>query len=416
MKNKEYITAIVDLIDASEDLIEYDYQDKEDQIFLSGALVNKINALVQSVNNTKLDVNNVIKLAIREAFELSSSDVIISKNGFIFIKLIDESTIKEMSDSELQTVANRYNGFDEKELKEFYDEFFEDIKNEFFIPSIAEDFVDKYFIEEEISNSLYEKNVFSYIQLLILDSLGSQYDDNDDGFFKGFAGYIFRIHFKEVFENIADIILEEIASGNKYLIDFLGYYSAEVVVMNGYKYQVPVLESSSGLRWHVVTMLSIAKVYTETRASIDPLEDKIEDIQSKARELYINGASPIKYQSAIIKKRSTIGIDIKESSEKLNRYIASLGYRKEEIYRSRLKKEIQFLEVKIAKLRASDLKFSEKLLDTRIIKKYTKYQADLASMQKQLLSRKKILKQNKDSFESMKDSLAKALIQKKRLL
>lgn len=416
MKNNEYITLIVDLIDENEDLIEYDYQGKEDQIFLASALVNKINALVQSINDTNLDVNNVIKLAIREAFELSSSDVIINKNGFIFIKLIDESTIKEMSDSELLTIANRYNGFDEEELKEFYDEFFEDIENEFFIPSIAEDFVDKYFIEEEISNSLYEKNVFSYIQLLILDSLGSQFDDNDDGFFKGFAGYVFRIHFKEVFENIADIILEEIASGNKYLIEFLSYYSAEIVVANGHKYQVPVLESSNGLRWHVVSMLSIAKVYTETRASIYPLEEKIEDIEHDTMELYINDISPIKYQSAIIKKRSIIGVDIKESNEKLNRYVASLGYRKEEIYKVRLKKEIQFLEVKIAKLRVNDLKLSEQLLDSRIVKKYTKLQADLASMKKQLLSRKKIIKQNQESFESMKGSLAKALIQKKKLL
>lgn len=415
MNNKEYITAIVDLIDENEDLIEYDYQDKEDQIFLQGSLVDKINALVQEIVTNVKDANNVIKIAIREAFELTKNDVIISKNGFIFIKLIDESTIKEISDSELQTVANRYNGFDEKELKEFYDEFFEDIENEFFIPSIAEDFVDKYFIKEAISNTLYEKNVFAYIQLLILDSLGSQYDDND-GFFKGFSGYVFRIHFKEVFENIADIILEEIASGNKYLIEFLEYYSADVVVLNGHKYQVPVLESSSGLRWHVVSMLSIAKVYTETRASIYPLEEKIEDVESQTRELYVNDVSPIKYQSAVIKKRSSLEATIREHNEKLDRYVASLSYRKEEIYKVRLKKEIQFLEVDIAKLKATDLKLSKKLIDAGIIKKYTKFQAEIASMQKQLLSRKKILKQNKESFESMKDSLAKALIQKKKLL
>lgn len=416
MKNAKYITVILDLIDENEDLIEYNYQDKQDQILLTSSLVNKINALIQSINDTNQDANDLIKIAIREAFELSTSDVIINKNGFIFIKLIDESTVKELSESDRQTIANRYNGFDEEELKEFYDEFFEDIKNEFFIPSIAEDFVEKYFLEDKISNSVYEKNVFAYIQLLILDSLGSQYDDNDDGFFKGFAGYVFRIHFKEVFENIADIVLEEIASGNKFLIEFLGYYSADIVVFNGHRYQVPVLESSNGLRWHVVTMLSIAKIYTETRESIYPLEEKIEDIKSKTRELYMNDTSPIKYQSALIKKRSILGVDIKESNEKLNRYVASLGYRKEEIYKVRLKKEIQFLQVQISKLRENDLKLSEKLLDSKIIKKYTKFQVELESMQKQLLSRKKILKQNEDSFDSMKDSLAKALIQKKRLL
>ncbi len=64
-----------------------------------------------------------------------------------------------------------------------------------------------------------KKTVFSRIQEITITHLNKTFDSNEE-FLKGFSGYIFRIHFQEVFRHIADFILYEIADSNTDIVNF----------------------------------------------------------------------------------------------------------------------------------------------------------------------------------------------------
>jgi hypothetical protein len=194
---EHYISDIVNIVQENEDLIEYDYKGKENQILVNKELVVKILIYIKSIKE-KIDLNSLLRLSIRESFELLENDIVIIKNGYIFIKLVEEIEKNDVPASEENTISNRYNGFSEEEMESFHTEFFSDIDNKAFFPLIARNFVDIYLNEKKIINEVYEKNVISYLHNMTLERLTNMYD-NSDGFFKGFAGYVFRIHFKEVF-------------------------------------------------------------------------------------------------------------------------------------------------------------------------------------------------------------------------
>ena len=113
--------------------------------------------------NDALHVSNkkeLIEEAIQEALELKESDLIFYKNGYMFIKLVKDTNRNVLTEKDKGTIAERYNGIDEEELKEFNDEFFSEEENKNFFLMIAKEFVQVYLLEKEINNHEYEKNVF----------------------------------------------------------------------------------------------------------------------------------------------------------------------------------------------------------------------------------------------------------------
>lgn len=165
------------------------------------------------------DSKEFLKLIIRLALNLSDSDIVVSRGGKFFIKLFDNTAKKTINEKDKDTAANRYDGINEENLESFYYEFISDRDNKKLFLLIAREFVNIFFHKKKITNLSYEKRVFQYIQAIISKHLTSKYEKNDE-FFNGFSGYIFRIHFKEVFEYIADFILDDISASTSYMIEF----------------------------------------------------------------------------------------------------------------------------------------------------------------------------------------------------
>ncbi|MFT5661072.1 MAG: hypothetical protein ACI9TV_001718, partial [Sulfurimonas sp.] len=168
--NDKYINDVIEIVTVNEYLIVYDYKDKENQILVKKELVDKIINYIQDITE-KIDLKDFLKFSIREIFELQEHDIVISKNGHIFIKLVEKIKKVEVPLEKQDTISNRYNGFTEEEVKSFYAEFFEEEENKDFFPSIAREFVNIYFHEKKINNEIYEKNAFGYIHSLTLEHL-----------------------------------------------------------------------------------------------------------------------------------------------------------------------------------------------------------------------------------------------------
>jgi len=414
-KDSTNLEQIFNIMDENSDFIEYDYNDKKDLICLNKELAIKLIFFVNHITNEEINKKELLKYAIREALELKESDIIIIKNSQIFIKIFDMSNCREITESEKNTIAERYNGIKDEHLISFYKNFF--IKDEYrdFFYEVAEQFVEIYMLEKKIDNMTYEKYAFSYIQAIIIEHLERSFDHNQE-FFKGFSGYIFRIHFKEVFGYIANMILSEISASNKHMIDFLKYYSLNVIVIDGRKYKVPEIEAENGLKWSVSSMMSIVKIYIKTGQSIDAILDKKDKLQESIDNLYVNGLSPMEYKTILTKESDKISQEIAYLAKKMNLNTDSLYLSKSEQEKESLKSKIKDIRLEMQLKREEHNKLLSKMINKADLHRYNNVKREIDALARQEKREEKILDQNEDAFFSITNSLIKALTSKMTLL
>lgn len=408
---EKHIDVIVNYILDNEELVIYDYNGKTNQILITKKLVLGVDKILSEITDVNEDPTTLLKYAIRKSFELSMRDLVIRKNGNIFIKLLSEVSQVEIQEEDKGTIANRYEGIAIEELEAFNEEFFADKGNKYFFANIAKEFVQTYFIENKIGNVNYEKNVFSNIKSIVVAHLIAMYD-NSDGFFDGFAGYIFRIHFKEVFEYIADIILDEISMSNGYMMEFLKYYSSDILVINNIKYRVPNIEAKNGLRWSAVSMLSIAKIYTKSTKTIKEILKKIKILDEEASIFLVDDLTPLEQHSQFLRDTNDLNEELDELKQQLSIYVDSYNIVSNEEERKALKSDMIKLKEFIQEVR--DEKSALKPVKSSKIQAYTKIKKEYDSMQRYLNREKKLIAQNRDSYLSMRDSLVVALTSKKQ--
>jgi hypothetical protein len=411
-KDSANLETLLNIIYDNEDLIQGNYNSKEDLVYFEEELSSELNNFINSINNEDINKLELLKYAIREAFELSSSDIIIIKNDQIFIKLFDEKKIDKIDEDEEDTIANRFNSIDEDNLKTFYKNFFLKKENKNFFYSVAEQFVDIYFIDKEINNFTYEKYVFTIIQSIIKDYLVDSFDKSDE-FFKGFSGYVFRVHFKEIFGHIANLILTEISNSNQYMMDFLKYYSLNIVVLNGKKYKVPEIAAENGMKWNVSSMLSIVRLYIKTETALKNIRNIVHELKEGIKELYVGGRSPLEYNTDLNKKIGKIEQTISHDMKKLNIYIDNLDSLKDSNGKDELTNDIRGIKHNIHQLKEDKEKLASNLLKQSELLLYTNTKKELDSAKRQEIRNIKLLEQNKDGYMSIKKSLVRALTSKK---
>ncbi len=409
MKN---IENLINIMISNDYLIQDNYNNREDLICIQEKLTTLLYKYIESLKDKTINKKELLKSVLKNGFELADSDIIIFKNKQIFIKLFDNSKITKVTDDEKNTIANRFNGIEEDTLSSFYNDFFSDNQHKDFFYLVAKQFVDVYLIEKEINNNTYENYAFSFIQSIVKEHLLDLIECNDD-FITGFSGYLFRIHFKEVFEYIANIILKEISLSNTYMMEFLNYYSLSIVVLNGKKYTVPNIEANNGLRWNVASMISIVKIYIKTEINIVNMQDKINELKKEVKKLYIGGYSPLEYNSSINKKIKQISQTIEQNIKRLNKHIDSLDQLKDKKQRDTLAGDVRSMKYEIHNLIEEKEKLTFNIIEPNAIMQYTKIRREMDSLIRYEKREEKILDQNKNSYISIKNSLVKALTSKK---
>lgn len=417
-QESQNVSAVVDIIHKNRGFIINSYNGKDDQIYIKGELRDKICAYTQSINNEKVNNKELVRFSVRKALELKNEDLIMLKHDSIFVKLCDITKKPRISKSQENTVANRYNGMSEEDMIAFNKEHFASQPHKavkIFFLLTAKLFVEKYFLKENISNQDYEKKVFPYIQLIITKQLIDKFDNCED-FFKGFAGYLFRIHFEEVFHNIAELVLEEIAISNSNMMEFLKYYSLNIIIINNRKYQVPNLTTEDGRKWNVVTILSIVRVYIKAKSNMRTLQELIDEKESEIIAMSTHGLSPIEYGKKIdLETKKIVDLLIKHENM-LDKYYDSMQLATSEKQKERLRVEINLMKNYMQELREEKKVLLNKSIKRVEINKFIALENSVDTMNRAFEKDKKILDQNRASFESIKNALTKALISKKHLV
>ncbi len=402
------------LIDTNEKLVYENYNDKEDQILIDKKLTEEMLAKIASFVADENLQKETLKKVLRELFELQPQDLLILKDGYIFIKLVSELE-QNIPQGRKSSHEARYNGYDEKELIEFYNDFFTPQEVDTLIKEVAQEFVKRFIIKKHISNEEYEKRVFAHIKNLFYEKLVKRFE-NDDEFLMGFAGYIFRINFEKLFIYLAEELLEKMAKGDQRVIDFLQYYSHDVIIQNGVKYAVPSIESPAGHKWKNVSILSIVRVYVNTKENIARLKHQIEKLQKKAKEFYTqDGKSPLELQKYIKEATLHLNNEINEHTKIIQNYQELLqNPALSTVERHETNKKITLEKNEIQRLSEQKKNLSQISVPEHMVLQYQKNQRELDSLKRELINKLRVLEQNQKSYEEIKHALVKALIKKKR--
>lgn len=397
---------ITDIIQENENLVEY----KNNKIIiLRKRLRDSIYEIVSEIENAK----EILRFSIKQALELKDSDIVVIKKDQIFIKIFDVEKKKKITERDANTIAGRFNGIDEGELKDFYKEYFSKAESKKFFNLIVKEFTQRYFLEERIDNDRYEKNVFAYVQTIIMQKLVNEFDYCED-FLKGFSGYIFRIHFNEVFEAIAEFMLNEISRSNDYMVEFLKYYSLNIIILDGTKYKVPLLQTEEGMKWNVVSMLSVAKVYIRTKISIEEIKEYARELDKKKLEFFVEGVSPVEYNKECREDRQKLTELLRAEARVLQDMLDDIYGIKDPKEKEQIRIEIEEKKQEIKDIKKTIENISAKEIKRGVLDKYLKLEREMESILRDIKAQEKILKQNTDSFLSIKKSLVKALISKKQ--
>ena len=299
------------------------------------------------------------------------------------------------------------------ELDLFYKENFSKDEIEVFLENIAITFVNKNFIEELINNHVYEKDIFKLILNLIINELIKQFQSTQE-FSKKFANYILKKHLTVLFEVITELLLEEIAYTNENVIEFFKYYSQDIIVYEDKRYKVPELKGKDGLRWSIVSMLGIVKIYVKAKDYINKIEVDKDELESKIKALYVDYRTPIEHNHEVEKEFKSLDERIKKNADKINILHESLEVLKSDDDIQSINKELEEFKDKRLKLRDEKKLLIKKRINQSVIFNYEGLLRQLENIQRQTKAEYKILEQNEKSFQSIKSAMTKALLSKKQ--
>ena len=183
------------------------------------------------------------------------------------------------------------------------------------------------------------------------------------------------------------------------MVDFLKYYALDVIVINGLKYQIPALEAENGLRWNIISITSIAKVFIKVKRSLEKLKADIVRLNEEVSTMSFGKVSPVEYNEKLMKQKDKITVKIAEETKDLRIYSDKHDYAKNDNEKERLKVRVNNIKENIKKLQQERDTTVSKILDEGVIKKYRKIDVEIQQAQRQIRAEEKVLSQNLGTFK-----------------
>lgn len=412
-QNSKYLQTIVQMIEDNKDLVEFDYKQRADQIVIQHKLRRNLYNFVDSIEDEPVNKRELIKYAVKIALDLEEKDFIAKKKKQIFIKLFKYTKRNEVLEE--ATESSRYNGYSEEELDELYKEYFSNDSIFNFLKAIAKQLFLNIFIEKQISNKAYEKSIYPLIQNIIAEEL-SEFTKENINFRKGFAGYIFRINFLQVFEYIADTLLKYVSKRDEYVMDWLKYYNGQTFVDDSKQYIAPELITKNNQRWNPAALYGNISTWFKIKDKIILLYRSLDIIEHKLESLLIDGKTPVEYKKRLRAEYDDGKALIEETNEVIRDLIDNKYGLKNKEKLALINEEIINLKKDIVEYKEDLHDISEKLNQINTEKAYKKLEEDKRQTSRDLKREEKVLESNKETYLSIQYAIIKALTSKRKLI
>ena len=312
-------------------------------------------------------------------------------------------------------VSNLSEAYDLEKVELFYKSYLNDEIIDDLCYETAQNILTNYFIERIIDNASYEKEIFKSIKKILILKLQTLFQQ-DLEFTTSLAIFIFKKHFKLIFNYLSEALMYEVAYSNENVINFLKYYSLDTIVVERLKYVVPQIKEENGPRWNVVSMLSVLKTYVKTQDQLDLLEQKLQTLESEAQIYYVDEYSPYEYNNIIQRKFEESDEKIKNNALRINAIRDYISLLQEDDELTKAKEELNIEESIRLELREEKAQLVKAKIKQFKLAQYEAIIKQIEQIQREKLPKQKIIEQNKDSYISIKNALMKALISKKQAL
>ena len=292
-----YLDELISIIKNNPKAIKYPYKGQMNQIAITGKIRRAINQVLYQ-SNESINKKELIKYAIRKALELNERDIIVQLKKIFVVKIyhktnavaknteeIDSIDLHEYDDKKNESSANRYNGYDEEELKATYKELFpteEELEN--FLNTTMDTLFQTKLNFKTITNKYYEENSLKLIHSQMAKEL-ENYSSYEKDFLYGLAGYIFRQNFQKVHELMAMEIIKCIYEQDKNAKEFMLYYNGDTIIKDNKKYIIPSLETEDGRKWNNSSLIGICNLWMNIKKKKTTIENKIKEINNKINKL-----------------------------------------------------------------------------------------------------------------------------------
>ena len=311
-------------------------------------------------------------------------------------------------------LGKSHSGIDKVEL--FYTQNFSKESIDELCADVAHEVLEKYFLSTCIDNATYEKEIIKIIKKNLILQLLSSFKQEKE-FITLLSIYIFKKHFKLIFQFLSEYLMEEVAYSNHDVIAFLKYYSLDRLVVDKQKYKVPqIRENDDAPRWNVTSMLGILKVYVKTQEQLHTMKSNLKDLEIKILKYYIDDLSPVQYNENIEKKFKDLEIKIKENASKINMIHDSLSILTDEVDINKTNHELKLTQAHRIRLREEKATLTKAKIKQFTLLEYQNLLKKAESVQREIKPKNKIIEQNNSAYLSIKNALAKALISKKQAI
>ena len=211
-------------------------------------------------------------------------------------------------------------------------------------------------------------------------------------------------------------LLKELAYANTYVINFLNYYSHDILVIGVKKYTVPQIKEEGGPRWNVPSMLGITTTYVKTLDQIKRMQSHLRKLQIQANTYYVEGIAPDLHNREIQKKFKMLEEDIQKNDKTISiiyDYLHILTDTQEIIDTNQELEKAKSIRIELRKIKAQLVKSKVKQIQ---MLQYQKLMMQCDLIQRDMGPKNTIIAQNESAYLSIKNSLSKALITKKQAL
>ena len=281
--------------------------------------------------------------------------------------------------------------------------------------NISYTIMEKYFFVYTIDNATYEKEIFKIIKKLLILHLVSTFNKEME-FNVLFSVYIFKKHFKLIFEYLSEYLMKEVAYSNQNIIHFLKYYSLDTLIVAMKRYSIPQIKDINGLRWNVVSMLSVLKTYVKTQDQLDEIQPTIDSLKKSIASFYKDGLNPEEHNLLVEQRYSSLSELILKNASRIASIRDALFILKDETEIALAHRELQDAESQRLELREEKAQLTKSKIKQYRMLEYTNLVKQYDLIQHDIKPKKKIIEQNKSSYLCIKNALTKALISKKQAI
>ncbi len=289
--------------------------------------------LQQIIHEHHADANkkSLITKAIRLAYQLNKEDVVTYVNNRIAVRL--HHVVKAQKEG----AEKRFNGLPAEELANIQTRIFpEGIQN--FFKTVVDALLSDKLNFKKINNQFFMQNSIKLFQEQIIHELKPILVESDDVLF-GFANYLLRQVFENMYLRLSENLLDLILSEDKNVEKFLKYYNGAITInSDGQKVQAPLLLNSIGVEYKYVTLLSIAKQHQVKEKQLYVIKKAVHDHKvtlKKCNIKLLTGKKALKEKRDIIQK---LKVDFDEKN----------------VLRTKLKSEIENVEKNHPRYKTTD--------------------------------------------------------------